>query len=187
MILVFKELKPGKNEFDFTSEPAELDLPQEDPAFRERVSVNLVAYKQVTLIEIRLIARTRAEMICSRCGETFSKDVEGEATYIIRQGSERLSREKTLSDEDIYTIFTTEGEMDTLPLIREVLLLEVPMRPLCRDDCAGLCPVCGANWNVETCPHRETEEEDAPQEPVRKGLAALQDLWKAAQNQHREE
>ena len=37
---------------------------------------------------------------------------------------------------------------------REVLLLELPMAPLCRDDCRGLCPVCGADRNVEICPHQ---------------------------------
>jgi uncharacterized protein len=36
---------------------------------------------------------------------------------------------------------------------REALLLEVPMAPRCREDCRGLCPVCGADRNVEPCPH----------------------------------
>ncbi len=180
MILVFKELKPGRNAFSFTAEPAELDLPREDPAFTETIAVELVAHKQVNLIQLRLSAGTRVRMVCSRCGETFTRGLSGEATYVIRQGKERLTREKTLSDEDVFTIFTTEGELDTLPLIREVLLLEVPMRPLCREDCAGLCPVCGANWNVETCPHREQKEE------TRKSLAVLQDLWRQMQEQHRE-
>jgi len=180
MILVLKDLKPGRNAFSFTADPADLDLPREDPAFTERIAVELVAHKQVNLIQLHLSAGTRVEMICSRCGETFARELSGEATYIIRQGKERLAREKTLSDEDIFTIFTTEGELDTLPLIREVLLLEVPMRPLCREDCAGLCPVCGANWNMETCPHREEREKN------RKSLSALQDLWKQIQKQHRE-
>lgn len=188
MILVFKELKPGKNVFSYACEPGDLDLPQRDPAFHEAVQVDLVAHKQVNLIELALSVRTRAVMVCSRCGEEFIRDLEGNATYVIRQGSERLSREKTLTDEDIFTIFTTEGELDTLPLIREVVLLEVPMRPLCREDCAGLCPVCGANWNQESCPHREQETVDTGSAPrVRKSLAVLQDLWEEFQRQQKEE
>ncbi len=180
MILVFRELKPGRNAFSFSLDPEELDLPREDPAFTETISVELVAHKQVNLIQLRLSAATRVEMVCSRCGEAFSRKLSGDATYLIRQGKERLTREKTLTDEDVFTLFTTEGELDTLPLIREVLLLEIPMRPLCREDCAGLCPVCGANWNVETCPHEEQTEE------TRKSLAALQDLWKQMQEQRKE-
>lgn len=45
------------------------------------------------------------------------------------------------------------GHIDLEPVLYENLLLEVPMRPLCRPDCAGLCPVCGANRNREDCGH----------------------------------
>ncbi len=184
MILVLSELKPGANRFVWTSTPEDLDLPKDDPAFREEVSVTLEAIKQVNLVELHVQVSSRAAMVCSRCGEIFHARLQGQATYLIRQGSERLSRERTLSDEDILTLFTTENEVDTLPLIREVLLLEVPMRPLCRDDCQGLCPVCGTNWNETTCEHRSPEA--VPESP-RKGLAQLADLWAQLQEKTNKE
>ena len=60
------------------------------------------------------------------------------------------------------------GIIDLTPILSEYMLLEVPMSPLCRPDCKGLCPVCGANQNETTCQH-----EDEPGDPR---LAALKDL-----------
>lgn len=54
--------------------------------------------------------------------------------------------------EDAYPF---EGEqVDLAPMAREVLGLELPLAPLCRPDCQGLCPECGANRNEVDCGHR---------------------------------
>ena len=54
--------------------------------------------------------------------------------------------------DDAYPI---EGDqLDLEPLVREALLLELPLAPLCRADCAGLCPECGADRNEVDCGHR---------------------------------
>lgn len=52
-------------------------------------------------------------------------------------------------DEEAYPI---EGDqVDLAPAVREYVLIEVPDGPLCRDDCAGICPVCGADRNLSPC------------------------------------
>ena len=54
-----------------------------------------------------------------------------------------------------------DGYIDLGPLVREYLILEIPIRPLCREDCKGLCPICGEDWNVSTCEHQpETSSQD---------------------------
>ena len=50
-----------------------------------------------------------------------------------------------------------EDALDLLPLVRDVLLLELPTAPLCREDCAGICPQCGADWNTTACECRTNE------------------------------
>lgn len=45
------------------------------------------------------------------------------------------------------------GIIDLAPVLREYLLLEIPISPLCRPDCKGLCPICGNNLNESTCNH----------------------------------
>jgi uncharacterized protein len=48
--------------------------------------------------------------------------------------------------------FAFDGEhIDLEPMVRELILMELPLAPLCRDDCAGLCPTCGADRNAGPC------------------------------------
>ncbi|MGH2628864.1 MAG: YceD family protein, partial [Anaerolineales bacterium] len=60
------------------------------------------------------------------------------------------------------------GILDLTPLVRELALVAMPIRPLCREDCKGLCPECGADRNTVSCGHRQDE-------PDRR-LAALEGL-----------
>ena len=59
----------------------------------------------------------------------------------------------------VETYLLEDDVIDLEPMVRDALLLELPLAPLCRDDCAGLCPTCGANRNDEPC-DCATEEPD---------------------------
>ena len=54
-------------------------------------------------------------------------------------------------DEDEETYPLSGEQLDLAPLVHDALLLELPIAPLCRDDCAGLCAACGADLNEEAC------------------------------------
>lgn len=68
---------------------------------------------------------------------------------------------------EIYSNDPVEGEtyplvgdtIDLEPLVRETVMLELPEAPLCQDDCKGLCPNCGVNWNEATCSCEETSSD----------------------------
>ena len=77
--------------------------------------------------------------ICRRCAEP----VAGELRIPVH---ERFADEP---DDDFYPI--VDDAIDLGPLVRDAVVLELPMAPLCRDDCAGLCPQCGANRNEGDC------------------------------------
>jgi uncharacterized protein len=62
------------------------------------------------------------------------------------------------------------GIIDLTPVLREYILLEIPISPLCRPDCKGLCPICGNNLNESTCVH-----EDDSVDPRLASLKALLD------------
>ncbi|MCF6191888.1 MAG: DUF177 domain-containing protein [Candidatus Hydrothermae bacterium] len=175
--LRFSDLRPGDNRFTLELTGEELDLPQRDDlAFPHTVYIVIDAHKETTTVTVRVTTRTTVRLQCSRCLETFTREVRGEETYVIRRGRERLAREQALREEDIHTLFTVEDEVDLTPLVREPLLLEIPVRPLCREDCRGLCPVCGVNRNVEDCGHR-------PETPQAGPLAALKQLVQKPQKE----
>jgi uncharacterized protein len=67
-------------------------------------------------------------------------------------------------------IMPETGIIDLAPVMRDYILLEIPISPLCRPDCKGLCPVCGNNLNDSTCHH-----EDEPGDPRLASLKSLLD------------
>lgn len=67
-------------------------------------------------------------------------------------------------------ILPEDGHIDLAPLVREYMLLEIPINPVCRADCLGLCPTCGENLNED--PHEHGGETIDPR------LANLKDLLK---------
>ncbi|MGA1508204.1 MAG: YceD family protein [Ilumatobacteraceae bacterium] len=78
--------------------------------------------------------------VCRRC----LRDVEGELTIGIHE-----TYQETRTDPDAFPI--ENDQIDLRSMIRESVLLDVPEAPLCRPDCPGLCPVCGADMSTETC------------------------------------
>lgn len=59
--------------------------------------------------------------------------------------------EQALAEPDLSTMVVTAEELETRPIVLEQLQLNIPMKPLCRPDCKGLCPRCGADLNITRC------------------------------------
>ena len=59
--------------------------------------------------------------------------------------------EREIEEDDLTTAFYENEEIDLGHLMREQFCLSLPMKPLCQQDCRGLCPVCGTNLNRSGC------------------------------------
>lgn len=89
---------------------------------------------------------------CSRCLSGYAFDLEKEFDFVLSpdpNGCERKA-ESLRRDELGLSYYSTE-EIDLAPLIREQVLLALPTRPLCSEECRGLCGGCGVNLNNEKC------------------------------------
>ena len=82
---------------------------------------------------------------CARCLTTIPQPLDIDFTELFAF-AQRFATESGL-------ILPDDGNIDLEPLVREYMLLEVPLNPLCKPDCNGLCPVCGGNLNEEVCDH----------------------------------
>ncbi|MCK5427573.1 MAG: DUF177 domain-containing protein, partial [Thermodesulfovibrionia bacterium] len=60
-------------------------------------------------------------------------------------------REHELTGNDLNVGFYEDDEIDMKGLLREQILLAVPMKPLCKTECSGICPQCGKNLNTASC------------------------------------
>jgi uncharacterized protein len=81
------------------------------------------------------------EGICRRC----TVPVTGELRIAV---SERFGK-APISEDEMYPI--VDDAIDLGPLVRDAIVLELPAAPLCREDCRGLCPQCGADRNESEC------------------------------------
>lgn len=94
--------------------------------------------------------------------------VRGEVSYQIEGSCGRcladVQQEIVVDDLSLLYDMPPGEELDITDDVREEALLELPVNVLCSDDCAGLCPQCGVNWNDEECDciPKETPEEESP-------------------------
>jgi len=107
---------------------------------------------------------------CSRCLRETEHGFSESSEFTLIPPPPALPPEQRLEEEDLTTVFFSGEEIDLAPLFRETVILAIPIKPLCKPDCKGLCPVCGADRNEENCEHREETE---PGDPRWAGLRAL--------------
>jgi uncharacterized protein len=87
---------------------------------------------------------------CARCLGSFPLDVAQEFSVVLRPET-RLTGERELRPVDLADSFYSGTEIDVTRLVYEQVLLALPTRPLCDEECRGLCPQCGANRNLGDC------------------------------------
>ena len=104
--------------------------------------------------QFRLAGRvqTTLELPCSRCLEPFMLPVDQAFDLRYQPHAPNTGEgEREIEEDDLTSAFYEDDEIDLGQLMREQFYLALPMKPLCRDDCKGLCPTCGTNWNTATC------------------------------------
>ncbi len=126
--------------------------------------------------EIRLTARrsaaggvqvlgrldARVHLVCRRCLQEVEERFVVPLDFKLEPGLERGSE-----DEGVFPLRPDGDLVDLGPIVREELLLAIPVFPQCRPDCKGLCPRCGIDLNEETC-ECEVAEHDSRWDALRK-------------------
>ena len=100
---------------------------------------------------VRGEVRAKVALDCSRCLESYDTDVT--VSFDLSFGSEQDLKEGEyeLNMEDVSRALVGDDVIDLGQVASEQVLLNVPMKPLCSDDCKGLCPTCGADLNAGDC------------------------------------
>lgn len=98
------------------------------------------------LLEASVSGVIRVE--CSRCIERFEMPLETGFSVVLYRGE----APRGVDDDDLVLLAEAdESGYDIFPRVRETVILELPIRFLCDEDCKGLCPRCGANLNEGSC------------------------------------
>jgi uncharacterized protein len=153
MLLDLNKLRGAREHIQRTFQPSAFD-PQ-DSEYRVAAPVELVADVQKLGPDAFSVAgrvRARLGVVCSRCVEPFEVPVD--AAFDLRyvpQAENAGEPEQEIGEDDLATAFYRDGMLDLIDLMREQFVLALPMKPLCREDCRGLCPECGTNLNKGQC------------------------------------
>ena len=93
--------------------------------------------------------QARAHVACARCLDDVALDLDGQIEGWFQLSADAAAPDYV--DEDEIEVLPADHIIDLEPLIMAALILELPNPPLCRQDCKGLCPRCGANLNEGEC------------------------------------
>ena len=146
-------LNPGKRKSYIIDESGFGDL-EEDVVSSCPIKGELTFTNTHDLIYVKGFFETKAELVCGRCLEMFSFDINREIEEVFPINGE-TENEDYLDDRDIplYENYI----LDLSELLRQYILIEVPFNPLCSEECKGLCPGCGENLNLSECKCADTE------------------------------
>jgi uncharacterized protein len=164
MFLSVKEMELRKIRFDETFQPGQIDFSGEDlvqgSPLHAAGMAELLAHSDG---EVRIQGRYTVEMSaqCDRClaRATFPLDARFDLFY--RPMSYIARDEEIEIDEGEAEIgFYENGGMELEDILREQILLGLPMQRVCSDVCKGICPLCGANRNETECGCRIENADD---------------------------
>ena len=153
MLLDLGEIRGSENRVDRTYAVGDLKS-EADDGYRVTAPVAVRARLLKDGGKYRLVGRvdTTLQLACCRCLEPFDRLVglPIDLLYLPEElnGGED---ESEISEEDLSTAFYRDEQIDLGALVREQFQLALPMKPLCRDSCGGLCARCGINLNTGTC------------------------------------
>jgi uncharacterized protein len=95
---------------------------------------------------------TRLEISCARCLEPVAHDVARKFDLLYRpQGTDARAEELSVTDAEAEIGYYRGNGVQLEDVLREQVLLALPLKLLCREQCKGLCPQCGKNLNAESC------------------------------------
>lgn len=150
--------KIGPDGFDLAEEVTEEWLDQAlgaDSPFRGACAGNLSVHldRIDEVVHVRGRARLELRASCSRClGPVELKvDTRLDVTLFPRGKEPPASTDGEVAEEDLGVATYQDKEIDLSGIVHDEVLLELPMNPVCKQDCAGLCPTCGQNLNDGKC------------------------------------
>jgi uncharacterized protein len=150
-----EEIKPVPTEIHFVEEVQDFNrLLEQEGEVDYRIATPL----QVALTHLRsgedllFSGEIQGELVgqCGRCLEEYPFSLAREFSVVLTPRPP-VGREAELSYDELSASFYSGDTIDVSALVHEQTLLALPVPPLCREDCKGLCPQCGVNRNVEPC------------------------------------
>lgn len=150
-ILTLDEFPEGTTPLDLTASAEELELTDSHLEFPERVQVSLSVSRCIDTFTVdgRIRCPLRGE--CCRCLVAVEQCLEIPMRVLFQRKEASEEELEAVEDEEYEILSPGTREIDLKDFIREEIVLELPLRVCCAEDCRGLCPQCGRDLNRAPC------------------------------------
>jgi uncharacterized protein len=154
MLLDLSRFRGVENHVERTDPPSAFGLEGEE--FRAVAPVQFEADVRKDAEKVRLVGRLRTtlEVPCSRCLEPYEIPVDAPFDLLFLPAASDVAArgaDREIDDNDVGVSYYHDDVIDLREVMREQFFLALPMKPLCRETCQGLCPNCGINRNTGSC------------------------------------
>lgn len=143
---MFIELEPI-----FNNEGAEkafsYEFPLEESEVVKNIRVNGSVKNRTGIVYLNAVADFLIDSLCDRCAAPVKREQSITVEHIL------VNRLNDEDNDEFYLVEDMHFNLDEL--VREDVLLSLPLKILCKDDCKGVCPMCGTNLNESTCECKE--------------------------------
>jgi uncharacterized protein len=152
MRIELENLEGSKGDFAHVYQPEDLNPVDERVNLIAPAAVNGKVRLSGNEVFVNGHVDTRAQVECDRCLKPVELPVNVDFTLEYISGSEyEASQTAALTEEEMSVSVFDGGAIDVDEIVKEQVLLAVPTRMLCREDCKGICPDCGIDRNTGEC------------------------------------
>jgi uncharacterized protein len=152
MIIDLLKLRKPTLDFELEFQPKEVDLETEFAELTEPVEFNGKLRKKDLRAEIEGEILTVVNLSCDRCLSKVQEELEiGFENAFVKPENYTDDQEIELEIKDLEVSILEDDRIDLREIAREQILLALPNRVYCRENCLGLCEKCGANLNQTDC------------------------------------
>jgi len=190
--LLVDRLTEDPSELEFTGSADWLASCAGDPALGKALATpvhfSFRAHCMRENLYLEGFAEAEFDLGCGRCLERYRQPVREPFRLVLEpagarvpadpEGALALARDGLVLSEELEAGWFRGSEVQLDHFLQEVIAAALPQKPLCREECAGLCPSCGIDRNVESCDCREEQ----PQSPFA-ALAGLRDRLTAKEGE----
>src|SRR5215510_2290738 len=152
MRIDLEKLEGGRGVFAHVYRPEELDPIDERVSLREPVTIKGSVRQSGDEVFVNGQVQTRVKVECDRCLKPLELPVSADFALEYITGADYESSSNAALSEEEMAVSVFDGEsIEVDEIVKEQILLTVPVRTLCREDCKGICPECGIDLNTGQC------------------------------------
>jgi uncharacterized protein len=167
MILNLREFENFPARKLLQGDPKAVQLDFESVAGLDKIELQLNIQKSGDEYYCQGDARAHVKLTCARCLGEFDQDLENSTDFIICSSEWHQANRDILDNEDYVYFQGSDLHADLSEIVRQAIITAVSLKPLCSEECRGLCAQCGTNLNEEDC-RCDKNRTDARWEGLRK-------------------